>query len=86
MTSKKELFSTAEVAIMLGIRRENVFKKIKAGKIKAQKVGRNYVIPREEVLKLLGQSLGEDTKIEIDRTVQKALEQYGEVFRRLGKE
>lgn len=45
---KKEYLSTAELANLLGVSRIAVFKKIKLGKIKAFKIGRNFVIPIEE--------------------------------------
>ncbi len=86
MTESKEFFSSAEVAKVLKISRIAVFKRIKSGEIKASKIGRNYVVPKEEVLKALGLFIGEETKSEIDRAVRKALKQYEEVFRRLGKE
>jgi len=37
---------------MLGISSVAVFKRIKSGKIKAEKIGRNYVIPHSEILDL----------------------------------
>lgn len=40
----KKLLSTSQVAEILGISRIAVHKRIKAGKLKATKVGRNYVI------------------------------------------
>ncbi len=48
------LLSTNEVATILKISRNAVFKKIQSGKIKAIKIGRNYVIQKDEVLKELG--------------------------------
>ncbi len=45
---KKEYLSTSELAKLLGVSRIAVFKKIKSGKIKAFKIGRNYVVPIEE--------------------------------------
>ena len=53
------LLPTSEVAKVLKISRIAVFKKIKSGEIKAEKIGRNYVIPKEEVLKALGLVIGE---------------------------
>src|SRR3989338_2240547 len=45
----KKLLSTIEVAKILGISRVAVFKKIKSGSIKAQKVGRNFVIFKKDI-------------------------------------
>jgi lauroyl/myristoyl acyltransferase len=52
----------------------------------AVKVGRNYIISKEEIAKALGLVLGEKSKEKIDKTVRKAMKQYGETFRKLGKE
>ncbi len=81
-----DLLSTSEVAKILRINRVNVFKKIKSGRIKAQKIGRNYVIPKEEVLKALGLIIGEKSKTEIDAIIKRVVKEYGEVFKKLGKE
>lgn len=78
--------STSEVAKILKISRIAVFKKIKNGEINAKKVGRNYIIPREEVLKALGLVIGEKSKAEIDAIVKRGVKEYGEVFKKLGKE
>jgi len=80
------LLSTSEVAKILRINRVNVFKKIKSGQIKAEKVGRNYVISKEEVLKALGFVIGEKNKAEIDAIIKRGVKEYGEVFKKLGKE
>jgi excisionase family DNA binding protein len=81
-----DFFSTAEVAKALKVSRIAIHKKIMNGRIKASKVGRNYVIPKEEVLKLLGKSIGEENKSDIDKAVRRAVKEYGDVFKKLGKE
>jgi excisionase family DNA binding protein len=45
----KDFYTTAELAKILGISRVTVFNKIKNGDIKAQKMGRNFVIFKEDV-------------------------------------
>jgi excisionase family DNA binding protein len=86
MTDFKDFFSAPEVARILQISRVAVFKRIKSGDVRATKVGRNYVIPREEVLKALGLALGEKSKAGIDKAVRRAIGQYRETFQKLGKE
>jgi len=81
-----DLLSTSEVGKLLKISRQAVLKKLKSKKIKAIKIGRNYAIPREEVLKLLGDVIGEESKKEINKAIRKALNEYQEVFKKLGKE
>lgn len=52
MQEKKLLYSTNEVADLMGISHTAVFKKVKHGQIKAEKIGRNYVIPESEIKRL----------------------------------
>ena len=86
MNSNKEFFSAPEVAKILGISRIAVFKKIKKGEVVAEKVGRNFVVSRNEVFKLLGTVLSDEEKERIERAVKKATTEYGKAFRLLGKE
>jgi excisionase family DNA binding protein len=86
MTITKNFYSTTEAAHILRLSRIEVFRKIKSGKIKAEKIGRNYVIPRESIIESLGKVIGKNKKIEIENAIDKALKEYGDVFRKLGKE
>ena len=78
-----ELLSTSQVAKILKISRIAVFKKIKNGEIKADNIGRNYVIHRDEVSKALGLIIGEKRKKEIDEIIKRGIKDYGEVFKKL---
>ena len=82
----KNLFSTTEVAKMLGISRIAVFKQIKTGKIRARRVGRNFVIEQKDLPQILGSVLSEDKKREVEKSVEKTLKEYGETLKLLGKE
>lgn len=82
----KNFYSTSEVAAILRQSRVEVFRKIKSGKIKAEKIGRNYIIPRESLMETLGKVVGIQNKKEIETAIEKALKEYGEAFRLLGKE
>lgn len=83
----KKQFSAPEVADLLGISRIAVFNRIKSGNIKAQKVGRNYVIDKENLQEYLKLSeLPEREKKRIDQAVERAVEEYGETFKMLGDE
>ncbi|OGL87285.1 hypothetical protein A3I40_03875 [Candidatus Uhrbacteria bacterium RIFCSPLOWO2_02_FULL_48_12] len=83
---KTDFVSTSEAAKILGISRVAVFNKIKSGKIEAIKVGRNFVIRKGDVLKAAGELLTSGQKRGIDKAIERAATQYGEVFKRLGKE
>ncbi|MAG28837.1 hypothetical protein CL632_01670 [bacterium] len=82
----KRFFSTTEAAKILGISRVAVFNRIKNGKIKAEKIGRNYMIPKENLGIVFNEVLSEKLKEEINQGVEKVVKQYGEVLLRLGNE
>jgi excisionase family DNA binding protein len=82
----QQFLSTTEVAKILGISRIAVFKKIKTGKIKAQKIGRNFVINKEDLPQVLGTILTQAKKEKIAAAVEKTVKEYGETLKLLGKE
>ncbi|MBU1131320.1 hypothetical protein KJ840_04260 [Patescibacteria group bacterium] len=82
----KQFYSTVEVGKLLGISRIAVFKRIKSGKIKAKKVGRNYVIDRANIENPLIDTLNERTKSEIDKAIKKTIKEYGETLKMLAHE
>lgn len=87
-TLGEQWVSTTKAASLLGVSRVTVFKRIKAGTLKAEKVGRNYLISVEEINSLLGKRgpLTDEEKARIDRAIKKAVKQYGTALRLLGKE
>lgn len=82
----KEYLTIPEVARILGLSRIAVFKKVKKGEIKAIRIGRNYAIPKAYMDSILGRTLKEADKREIDRAVKKTVHEYGETLKLLGKE
>ena len=82
----KEFITTAELAKILGISRIAVFKRIKRGQIKAIRVGRNFVIPKDSLPEVLGQVLSKKNKREIETAVKKTVREYGQTLRLLGNE
>ncbi len=82
----KEFLSVSELAKILGISRIAVFKKIKKGQIKAIKIGRNFIIPREELSVILGATLREEDKLTINKAIRKTVREYGETLKLLGRE
>lgn len=84
----KLFFSAPEVAKILKVSRMTIINKIKQDLIKAEKIGRNYIVPREEVEHVLDnkKDLTEKDKKEISSAVEKAIEEYGNAIRMLGKE
>jgi len=82
----KEYYSTTETANIFRVSRKTVFMWIKNGKMKATKVGRNYVVPHSSIVEKLGKTLGTEKKVEIEGSINKAIEDYEQTFRLLGKE
>ena len=79
-----EFLSTVEAAKILGLSRVTLFKWIKSGQIKAVKVGRNYIIPRGEIMDRPKKGgLSELGKAEIDRGVDRVIGEYGETLKLL---
>ena len=84
----KHWISTTKAAELLSVSRITVFKKIKQGILKADKIGRNYLIPVDEINRFLGKKmpLSEAEKARVDEAVKRAVKQYGVALRMLGKE
>lgn len=82
----KNYYSTIEVANILRLSRVTVLKRVKSGKIKAERVGKNYIISHESLLEALGRSIGKEKKENIEKALSKALLEYEEVFKKLGRE
>ncbi len=83
---KKRFYSTIEAAKILRISRIATFKQVKSGKIKATRVGKNYIIAHKDLTEALGQVVGPQNKQKIHRAVNKAIKHYRETFKLLGKE
>jgi len=84
--SEKKYYSAPEIAKLLGISRTAIFKKIKSGQINAEKVGRNYIIPKEEYAAILGIFVPERRKKDIEDTVERVVKKYGSALKKLGRE
>ena len=75
-----------QLAKMLGVSRIAVYKRVKKGQIKAERVGRSFAIARRDVAGILGRALGKKGQRQIDRAVKKTVAEYGEALRLLGNE
>lgn len=84
--NNESVMTTAELAKILGISRIAVFKKIKKGQIKAMRIGKNFVISRKSLPKILGKILSKRDKKEIEAAVKKTVKEYGETLKLLGRE
>lgn len=86
MTKNSDYITIPELAKILGLSRVAIFKRVKKGAIKAVKIGRNYAIPRAYIDSILGRTLGDSDKKEIDIAVKKTVKEYGRTLKLLGKE
>lgn len=82
----KKYYSTIEVGKILHLSRVAILKRIKSGKLKAERVGKNFIVSNEAVLEALGKSIGKEKKEKIEHAVNKAVLQYEKTFKLLGKE
>jgi excisionase family DNA binding protein len=83
----KPYFTTSEVAKLLKVSRVTVFNYVKKGQIKADKVGKTFLISKVEVLRLIEEkSLGESRKNEIVEEIDFIIKKYGEALKKLGSE
>jgi excisionase family DNA binding protein len=86
LKKKSGYITIPELAKILGLSRIAVYKRVKKGAIKAVKIGRNYAIPRAYIDSILGKTLGDNDRKEIDIAVKKTVKEYGSTLKLLGKE
>jgi len=84
--TKKQYTTISELAKMLGISHVAVWKRIKKGQIKAEKIGNMYVITDKEVAYILGKKPTDKDKDRIEKAVKKVVKDYGEVLKKLSRE
>ena len=75
--------STSEAAALLGVSRVTVFNKIKSGEIPAHKVGNTYMIHREDLFLPGDTNMSVVQKTQLDRYVDKTIDDYGETLKLL---
>lgn len=81
-----DFLSPTQLGAALGVSRITIHKRIKKGEIPAQRIGRNYIIPKSFLNGASDESLSEDQKTFINKAVKKTVREYGEALRLLGKE
>lgn len=82
--SEKKYLSVSELAQLLGVSRVAIFKRIKNGQIRAERIGRMLAIPREEFRSILGEVLTPGQKQILNKAVAKTIKEYGKTLRLLG--
>ncbi len=83
---KGEYITIPKLAEILGISRVAVYRKVKKGQIKAVKIGRTFAIPQKQIAAILGKTLRQEDKKEIDQAVKRTIKEYGHTLKLLGSE
>lgn len=86
VSEEREYYSIPQVAVLLGISRVAVFKKVKDGEITAAKIGRSYAIPASYIRQVTGKTLTPQRKRAIEQAVKRTVRQYGPLLIKLGNE
>lgn len=84
--AKQTYITIPQLAKLLGLSRIEVYRKVRKGQIKAERIGRMYVITDREVVHIIGKQPSDKDKGQIEKAVRKAVKDYGEVLRKLGEE
>jgi excisionase family DNA binding protein len=84
--NNEKSYSLADVGRLLGISRIAVYQKVKKGEIEAVRVGRSWAVPAKSLEYVLGRSLREKDKVEIEAAVKRVVVEFGDVLEKLGKE
>lgn len=79
-------YTIPQVAEILRISRIAVYKKVKSGKLKAKRVGRNYAIPESALPAAPRKELRPKDKARLDAGIKRVMGEYGETIRLLGRE
>ena len=82
---EKKYLSIPQAAKKLGISRIALYKQVKKGTIKAIRIGRNYFIQENKIMRS-SRALGLNEKKQIERAVKRTIREYGDVLRRLADE
>lgn len=72
------------VADLMGKSRATIWRRVKAGKIKANKIGKSYFVSEKDlpgIYKILNKSEKDFVKTAVEKVVQ----DYGETLKKLGK-
>jgi len=83
VNNHKEFYTVTEIAKILGISRTHVLRKIEGGEIVATKVGKSYII-KEKDLPGIYRPLTEREKEDVELSVEKTLNRYEDIIKKLG--
>jgi excisionase family DNA binding protein len=78
-----DFLTITELAKIMNLSRVQIFRKIKAGQIPAQRVGNIFLIPKDFADSFSGEMTAKDEKT-IESGVKKIFKEYGSVIKKLG--
>ena len=82
----KKYMTIPELAKLLGVSREAVYKRVKKGEIPAIRAGKAYLISDPDAQRILGKRMTKKDKAQIEIAVQKTVYDYGDMLKWLSKE
>ncbi|MBI2104820.1 MAG: helix-turn-helix domain-containing protein [Candidatus Omnitrophica bacterium] len=85
MRIQEEYLTVPQVAELLKISKVAVYKRIKIGTLVAVRMGRNYLVPKDQA-NPLQRPLTEADKRQVEKHVKKTFRDYGDVLKWLAKE
>ncbi|MFA6572336.1 MAG: excisionase family DNA-binding protein [Bacteroidota bacterium] len=84
--NKKTHYTVKEIADILGISRIAVFNKIKNKQIRAEMVGKTYIVDANELRGIFANELDNKQKEKIEESVARFVKEYGQTLKLLGLE
>lgn len=82
---KDNYYSVTEASKILDISRTAVLKRINTGKLKAERIGHIFAIPKNELGIEGSERLSDKEKEIIEAGISKTIEEYSEVLEKLAK-
>jgi len=83
--NNNQFYTTSQAAKILGLSRMQITRKIHKSEITAIRVGRSFLIPKDQLNPIFRPSSESDLR-KIDEGVIKTVKEYGDVLKKLGKE
>ena len=84
--NNKTHYTVKEIAEILDISRVAVFNKIKNKQIRAEMVGKTYIVDAHELRGIWANELDDKQKEKIEESVARFVKEYGPTLRLLGRE
>lgn len=84
--NKKQFYTITELAGILNISRQAIFKRIKNGQLKAEIAGNSYIINKKDLSDIIDDNLTDKIKSEINKGIAKVIKEYGDTLKMLGNE